>query len=400
MSNSSRSDSDNSFDEEELLQIETRCKELRKEREMLRESQSQSFELIRILELNVKSLSEARTGDKRHVRKLEKELMNCSQEIDYLQDQLNARNTEVNYLEEHVHSLKLRLEEMQNLQGEVDRLRKELQMSNSEQLLLIQELENKEVELRKSTLCIEKLEESISSIALESQCEVESIKLDMTALEQSCFDSKKTQEKTAQERARMNRLIQELQVQVDDAQKIINSLNEENRGLREKLSTTKMNATVFSQMVEEWLENMDRLQLNGQSSLSQLESNPTISEDMSACGEVLGPLLSKLATVLEPDADVRVKMEKMLCQMQEYELLVKQLKEELKEEKLKAKEEAEDLAQEMAELRYQITGLLEEECKRRACIEHASLQRIGELEEQLLREQRRTLVAARHLHEA
>ncbi|CAL2261897.1 unnamed protein product [Prunus armeniaca] len=53
---------------------------------------------------------------------------------------------------------------------------------------------------------------------------------------------------------------------------------------------------------------------------------------------------------------------------------------ELKEEKLKAKEEAEDLAQEMAELRYRMTGLLEEECKRRACIEQASLHRIAELE--------------------
>lgn len=56
----------------------------------------------------------------------------------------------------------------------------------------------------------------------------------------------------------------------------------------------------------------------------------------------------------------------------------------MREEKLKAKEEAEDLAQEMAELRYQITGMLEEECKRRACIEQASLQRIAELEAQVL----------------
>ena len=54
--------------------------------------------------------------------------------------------------------------------------------------------------------------------------------------------------------------------------------------------------------------------------------------------------------------------------------------EELREEKSKAKEEAEDLAQEMAELRYQMTGLLEEERKRRAHIEQASIQRIAELE--------------------
>lgn len=51
---------------------------------------------------------------------------------------------------------------------------------------------------------------------------------------------------------------------------------------------------------------------------------------------------------------------------------------------MKAKEEAEDLAQEMAELRYQMTGLLEEECKRRACVEQASLQRIAELEAQVI----------------
>lgn len=51
---------------------------------------------------------------------------------------------------------------------------------------------------------------------------------------------------------------------------------------------------------------------------------------------------------------------------------------------MKAKEEAEDLAQEMAELRYQMTGLLEEERNRRACIEQASTQRIAELEAQVL----------------
>ncbi len=51
---------------------------------------------------------------------------------------------------------------------------------------------------------------------------------------------------------------------------------------------------------------------------------------------------------------------------------------------MRAKEEAEDLAQEMAEFRYQITGLLEEECRRRASIEQASLQRIAELEAQVL----------------
>jgi hypothetical protein len=45
---SSRSDVDNSFDADELLQIGSRCMELRREKEMLRESQSQSVELVRV----------------------------------------------------------------------------------------------------------------------------------------------------------------------------------------------------------------------------------------------------------------------------------------------------------------------------------------------------------------
>ncbi|KAJ4910633.1 Uncharacterized protein Rs2_05254 [Raphanus sativus] len=64
------------------------------------------------------------------------------------------------------------------------------------------------------------------------------------------------------------------------------------------------------------------------------------------------------------------------------ELLEAKSNEELKEEKLKAKEEAEDLIQEMAELKYKMTCLLDEERKRRVCIEQASLQRIAELEAQ------------------
>lgn len=105
-------------------------------------------------------------------------------------------------------------------------------------------------------------------------------------------------------------------------------------------------------------------------------------------------------------------MDTMSSQIREYELLMKQLKvwhinwgrefiiqrpsdlfsmqlqnwlqEEVKAEKSKARDEAEDLAQEMAELRYQLTGLLEEERKRRACIEQISLQRIAQLEAQVV----------------
>lgn len=116
--------------------------------------------------------------------------------------------------------------------------------------------------------------------------------------------------------------------------------------------------------------------------------------------EALGPCFSKLATLLGSESNLKEWMESMSHQIRKYEVLVKQLKDELREEKSKAKEEADDLAQEMAELRYQMTGLLEEECKRRACIEQASLQRISELEAQIERERRKFFAAVGHLHEA
>ncbi|KAL5749130.1 hypothetical protein ACOSP7_023733 [Xanthoceras sorbifolium] len=384
---------------EELLQIGTRCRELKKDKDLLRESQSQSYQLIKRLELHVKSLSEARTEDKKHIQKLERELMNCSQEIDYLQDQLNARNAEVHCLNEHVHKLELNLVDMENLQNKVGQLEEELNRSNSERLLWIEELESKEEELQNSALCIEKLEESMSSSALESQCEIESLKLDIMALEKSCFEVKKIQNENVHEKVRMNSLIEELEIRARDARKIIECLDKENKELREKLLTSETNCRAFCKKLEDWMEKEDRTEINFQSFVSDLERYLPISKEMSSCGKVFGALLSKLTLVRAPDAELEEKMESMLVQTCEYDLLVKQLKDELREEKLKSKEEAEDLAQEMAELRYQMTSLLEEECKRRACIEQASLQRIAELEAQIQKETKRCVADGRYIRE-
>ncbi|XWS60476.1 hypothetical protein CRYUN_Cryun07bG0039500 [Craigia yunnanensis] len=400
MSSSSRSDGDNSIDVEELLEIETKCRELRKEKEMLKESQSEGFELIRRLELHVKSLSEARVQDKKHIQKLERELKNCSLEIDYLQDQLSARNEEVNCLNDHVHNLEIKLAGMGDLQEKIDRLIGELNRSNSERFLLMQEIENKEEELQQSALCIEKLEESVSSMALESQCEIESMKLDLTALEQTCLEAKKTEEENVQEKSEMNVLIEELKVQLQNAQEIIEALDNDNKELRGNLITSEKNAKMFCQKIKEWLKSKGRSQLNMHSVLSEPESVITISKDTSGCKELFGVLLPEVALVLESDSNSKEQTEIMSHQRNEYELLVKQLKEELREQKLKAKEEAEDLAQEMAELRYHMMGLLEEECKRRACIEQASLLRIAELEAQIQKEPQNPVAVVRHLHES
>lgn len=186
----------------------------------------------------------------------------------------------MNRLEEHVHKLELKLADMEDVQEKVNRLREERKRSGLERLFLMQELESKEVDLQKSTLCIEKLEESISSMALESQCEIESMKLDIMTLDQSCFEAKKIREETVEEKARMNELIQELEVQFQDAQKIIECLDKENKKLKEKLDTSETNARVFYQRIEEWLANKERSHQESETPLSTLENKMSISKEM------------------------------------------------------------------------------------------------------------------------
>lgn len=131
------------------------------------------------------------------------------------------------------------------------RLREELKISNSERSFLTQELENKEVELTKAITCVDKLEEKISSFGLDYQCEIESMKLDLLALEQNFFEAKKLQEETALQNARMNNLIQDLECQIQDEKKIIECLEKENKDLKEMLKKSEMDTKVFCQKVEE-----------------------------------------------------------------------------------------------------------------------------------------------------
>ncbi|KAF8037433.1 hypothetical protein BT93_B0358 [Corymbia citriodora subsp. variegata] len=256
MSRGTMSESDNSFDAGKLLEINTRCRELGKERDMLRESQSQSFELIKKLEHHINSLSDARAKDEKYTRQLEKELLNCTQEIDYLQDQIGMRTAEVKFLEEQVHMLELKLEDMETLEEKVGILSEELRRSDSVREFLIQELETKELELTRSTLCIEKLEESISSAGLESQCEIESMKLELMALEENHFEAKKGQDEAIQEKERISRLMEELEVQFKDATGVVDCLEKENKELREKLDLSETNMREFCQQVEEYFEEL------------------------------------------------------------------------------------------------------------------------------------------------
>ncbi|KAL7139369.1 hypothetical protein ABFS83_09G045900 [Erythranthe nasuta] len=358
------------YDDDELFEIRERCKELTKEKEMLRDTKSESFELIRKMEFHLKTLSESREEDRKRIADLERELSNSIQEIDYLQDQLNMRSSDQNFPSEQMHSYQFA--DTENI-------------SESERSLLMQEIEDKEVEIRYSASHVEKLEESISSMALEYQCEIETMKLELFSLEKILFETKKLLEETTLENTGMNELIRDLQLQNQDANNVIERLEKENKDLKEELQRSDMHIKSFLAKLEEqfheWLGN------NDSQSLSKLEKDTS-----STFGNFLGPLFTELAIPMaSSDVDLRNKMAEMSRQIDDYECLVMQLKEEVKDERLKAKEEAEDLAQEMAELRYHLTDMLDKECKRRASIEQISLQRITELEAQITKERQKSI---------
>ncbi|XP_073364332.1 uncharacterized protein [Aegilops tauschii subsp. strangulata] len=289
------------------------------------------------LQLDKDAASRACQKDRQYIEKLETELSNCYQEIDYLQDQLNIRNVEANIMGEHIHGLELKLTELEKFPERVRVMDNALMRSDSQCWLLMEEVQSKEEELQKAALQIEKLE----SVTLDMQCEIESLKLDLTTLEQRLFDAESFSQHTAEYKVRIEKQLGEHELQLQEAWKTIDHL--------------------------EGVEQLDK----------------TVEHDGHANYERGHEIL-----------------EKMGKQNEEPELIIEQLKVELREQKLKAKEDAEDLTQEMAELRYQITGMLEEEYKRRSCIEQAAIQQIQQLEAQVSKEQRKLSGALRQLQES
>ncbi|XP_078155127.1 uncharacterized protein LOC144551155 isoform X2 [Carex rostrata] len=306
--------------------------------------------------------------DKNYIEKLERELKNCYQEIDYLQDQLNLRTSEASFMGEHVHSLEIKLRELEKLNDKLSLIENELQQSELQYLGVMHELEYKEEESQKSALQVQKLE----VVYLDSQCEIESLKLDLNELEQRLFESGES----------------------------IRQLEAENKELHlYRLETRRFFSTAEAQL-ENLLEKM-RVHLGGQiDQVMLLERGGNFCSDYMRSEESLSSLVSKLAIVAKYDQYVEVEMKKMRDKVQESEVLVKQLKEELQDEKRRANEDAEDLTQEMAELRYQITGMLDEECKHRALIEETSIKRIKELEDQVMKEHKRATSAIKRYQEA
>ncbi|KAK3125592.1 hypothetical protein QOZ80_7BG0607060 [Eleusine coracana subsp. coracana] len=310
------------------------------------------------VQLDKDAASRACQKDRQYIMKLETELRNCYQEIDYLQDQLNIRNVESNIMGEHIHSLELKLTELEKFPERVRVMDNELVRSDSQCWLLMEEIRCKEEELQKAVSQIDKLE----SAALDSQCEIESLKLDVTTLEQRLFDAESFAQHAAEHKARIDKQLGEHELQLHEARKTIDQLVLENKELKMLLPVRapKRSPSRAGEQPDKTLE---------------------------------------IGGLAEHERD-NVILERMVKQDEESELLIEQLKEELREQKLKAKEDAEDLTQEMAELRYQITGMLEEEYKRRSCIEQAAIQHIQELEAQVAKEKRKLSGALRRLQES
>ncbi|KAM0842518.1 hypothetical protein ACQ4PT_058323 [Festuca glaucescens] len=182
------------------------------------------------LQLDRNAASRACQKDRQYIEKLETELSNCYQEIDYLQDQLNIRNIEANIMGEHIHGLELKLTELEKFPERVRVMDNDLMRSDSQCWLLMEEVQRKEEEMQKAALQIEKLE----SVTLDSQCEIESLKLDLTTLEQRLFDAESFGQHAAEYKAKIEKHLKEYELQLQEARKTIDHLEVENTQLKKE----------------------------------------------------------------------------------------------------------------------------------------------------------------------
>jgi len=170
-----------------------------------------------------------------------------------LQDQLNIQSVEANIMGEHIHSLELKLTELEKFPERVRVMDNELIRSDSQCWLLMEEVRCKEEELQKAAAQIEKLE----STALDSQCEIESLKLDLSNLEQRLLDTESFTQHAAEHKAQIDKLLGEHELQLHEAQRTIDQLVLENKQLIELLPVRapKQSPSGSGQQVDKTLEN-------------------------------------------------------------------------------------------------------------------------------------------------
>jgi hypothetical protein len=97
----------------------------------------------------------------------------------------------------------------------------------------MEEIRLKEEELQKAAAQIDKLE----SAALDSQCEIESLKLDLTTLDQRLCDAESFAQHAAEHNSRIDKQLEEPELYLHEARKTIDQLVLENTQLKELLHT-------------------------------------------------------------------------------------------------------------------------------------------------------------------
>jgi chromosome segregation ATPase len=134
---------------------------------------------------------------------------------------------------EHIHSLELKLTELEKFPERMRVMDNELVHSDSQCWLLMEEIRLKEEELQKAAAQIDKLE----SAALDSQCEIESLKLDLTTLDQRLCDAESFAQHAAEHNSRIDKQLEEPELYLHEARKTIDQLVLENTQLKELLHT-------------------------------------------------------------------------------------------------------------------------------------------------------------------
>lgn len=147
---------------------------------------------------------------------------------------------------EQVQSLELKLAGAEKLNDKLKIVSNELVQADSQCLRLMRELKNTKEELIKSDLQRENLE----AVILDLQCEIESLKLEITALEQRYVEAERLGQQLAEEKAGMDECFETLQIQLKEKQNMISYLEDENTVLRERMVFFHENANQSSNDVE------------------------------------------------------------------------------------------------------------------------------------------------------
>jgi chromosome segregation ATPase len=203
---------------------------------------------------------------------------------------------------EHIHSLELKLTELEKFPERVRVMDNELMHSDSQCWLQMEEIRLKEEELQKAAAQIDKLE----SAALDSQCEIETLKLDLTTLDQRLCDAESFAQHAAEHNSRIDKQLGELELHLHEARKTIDQLVLENMQLKELLHTRspeRFPSTRAGEQLDKTLEDGDHAEHERDNVIlermaKQNEESELLIEQLKVRGSLLHVLRSLIAALI------------------------------------------------------------------------------------------------------